>query len=62
MIKKYLVFKELDGIRYYKRTKTLDFWTKDKAVCWKYSKQGARQIAARYNLNSDNYIYGVEEV
>lgn len=66
MAKKYLVFKEHNGERFYKRTKTLDYWTlpKYKDTCWKYSKQGAKQLVERLIKRDCTkfYNYGFEEV
>ena len=33
----------------YKRTKCLDYYSRDKSVCWQFSKQGAQKIADRSN-------------
>ena len=46
---KYFVIKTTkDGIEY-KRYKCIDGWTKNKEICWKFSRQGAKQIADRRN-------------
>lgn len=44
----YVIRTTKKGIEY-KRTKTLDNWSKIPEGCWQYSKQGAKQIADRYN-------------
>lgn len=59
---KYLVYRERNGKREYKRTKTRDFWTKDSDVCWQYSKQGAKKIVDREKSFSKGfYEYGMVE-
>ncbi len=56
MAKKYYVIKTTkDGVTF-KRTKTLDYWSKNKADCWQYSKQGATKIAQRYNKGIPNHM------
>lgn len=61
--KKFLVFKcDRDGFVRYKKAKTLDIWTSNPSVCWKFSKQGAKQIVDRYNGYNDGFNYGFEEV
>ena len=46
--KYYVIRTTKKGIEY-KRTKTRDYWSKNPEGCWQYSKQGATQIADRYN-------------
>lgn len=63
MEKKYLVFKaDRNGFVHYKKAKTLDIWSSDPSLCWKYSKAGAKKIADRYNGYNDGFNYGIEEV
>ena len=50
----YVIRTTKDGIEY-KRTKTMDYWSKNKDECWKYSRQGAKQIADRYNSQLADY-------
>lgn len=46
---KYFVIKTTkEGIEY-KKYKCIDGWTKNKEICWKFSRQGAKQIADRLN-------------
>lgn len=68
MDKKYYVTRtdRNTGVKYYKKAKTLDIWSKDKSVCWKYSKQGAKQIADRLNewerkVYFEHFDYDFEE-
>lgn len=51
-----------NGRKEYKRTKCSDYWTDKKAVCWKFSVQGAKKIIETYNsYNRTNYYsYGIE--
>lgn len=47
--KKYYVIKTTkDGVLY-KRYKCIDGWTRNKEICWQFSKQGAEKIAKRLN-------------
>lgn len=47
-MKWYVIKTTKDGVLF-KRYKCIDGWTKDKEKCWKFSKQGAKQIADRLN-------------
>ena len=48
---KYLIVKTTkDGVEY-RRTKCLGGWTKDKSVCWQFSKQGAKKIVDELNAS-----------
>lgn len=49
----------------YKRYKCIDGFTKDKNICWKFSKQGALKIIERlkreYRHNINNLVFYIEE-
>ena len=68
MDKKYYVTRtDRNGEKVYKKAKTLDIWSKNPDVCWKYSKQGAKQIVERLTeydkkLYHEHFIYDFEEV
>lgn len=47
-MKYYVIRTTKDGIEY-KQFKCIDGWTKDKSLCWGFSKQGAQKIADRLN-------------
>lgn len=47
--KKYYVIRTTKHGVEYKRTKTLDYWSKTPDGCWQYSKQGAKNVADKYN-------------
>lgn len=49
--KKYYVIRTTKNGVEYKRTKTLDYWSKTPEGCWQYSKQGAEHIAEHYNAS-----------
>ena len=55
---KYYVIKTTKNGVEYKRTKCLDYWTKDKSICWQFSKQGAERIAERLNNNIPANLIG----
>lgn len=66
--KKYYVIRtDKNGIKY-KRTCTLDYWSNTPQGCWQYSKQGAKNIAERYNKFrtkwdiQQNTVYSILEV
>lgn len=42
----------------YKLAKCLDTWSSSTEYCWRYSKQGAKAIADRYNKSSTLKRYG----
>lgn len=46
---KYYVIKTTKFGVEYKRTKCLDYWSKNPQGCWQYSEQGAKAIAKRLN-------------
>ena len=46
---KYYVIKTTKNGIEYKRTKCLDYFTKEKSEAYQYSKQGAENIAERLN-------------
>ena len=46
---KYFVIKTTKNGIEYKRYKCAEGWTKDKSICWRFSKQGAQKIADRLN-------------
>ena len=48
MEKYYLIRTTRNGIEY-RRTKCLDYWSRNKCECWQFSKQGAEKIAKRLN-------------
>ena len=53
-----------NGRKEYKRTKCSDFWAGNKAVCWRFSVQGAKKIIAALNANNryNYYTFGYETV
>jgi hypothetical protein len=54
-----------DQNRWYKRYKTIDGWTKDKAEAWAFTERSAKDISARLNrgnLNSDRLYFEKEKV
>jgi len=54
---KYYVIETTKNGVLYKRYKCIEGWTteKHKNLCWKFSKQGARQIADRLNNELNEY-------
>jgi hypothetical protein len=54
-------------IEYYKN-KTVAAWVFNKNYCWRFSKQGAKNIIKRYEefekrrLNNQQYFYDIEPV
>ena len=55
-----------DNFVLYKRYKCIEGWTKDKSICWKFSKQGAKGIiktlmARDANWGRDWREYELEE-
>lgn len=63
---KYFVIRtnKATGKKHYMKTKTVGGWRTDKASCWQFSKQGAKNIANRYSEYShpvySMYEYGIE--
>lgn len=47
-MKYYVICTTADGILF-KQYKCIEGWTKDSAICWQFSKQGAEKIAERLN-------------
>lgn len=47
--KRYFVIRTTKNGIEYKRTKTLDKWSKSPIGCWQFSEQGAEKIAKRMN-------------
>lgn len=49
----------------YKRYKCIDGFSKDKTICWQFSKQGALKIIERlkreYHHNIKNLVFYIEE-
>lgn len=43
----------------YKQAKCLDTWSSSTDYCWRYSKQGAKAIADRYNSSPILKRYGL---
>lgn len=53
-------------VKSYMKTKCVGGWLNDKANCWQFSKQGAKNIAKRYSEYPNpifrKYEYGIEAV
>lgn len=65
MTKRYYVKRENinTGEVEYQRTKCLDIYTKNKEICWQFSKQGAKGIAERNNKKwSSSWMYDIEPI
>lgn len=48
---KYFVIRTTRSGIEYKRYKCSEGWTRNKSICWQFSKQGAQKIADRLNEN-----------
>lgn len=46
---RYYVIKTTKAGIEFKRYKCIEGWSRDRSECWKFSKQGAQQIADRLN-------------
>lgn len=53
-----------NGRKEYKRTKCANYWADNKAICWQFSKQGAKNIVDDLNSfkRTDFYTFGIEPV
>lgn len=51
MNEKYFICRTTKHGVMWKKAKCLDTWSKDRASCWQFSKNGAKQIVDRYNAS-----------
>ena len=65
-MKKALIYRIVNtsGRKEYKRTKTVDYWTENKEICWWFSIQGAKRILKTLNEHNltNYYTYGIEYI
>ena len=45
---KYYIVMERKGRKMYKKYKCIEGWAKNRDECWKFSKQGAKNIVEQY--------------
>lgn len=58
-MKYFIVKADKNGNRFYKKNKTVDGWSGEgfKRYCWRFSKQGAKQICDRLNRSDYTHTY-----